>query len=75
MYLVNVARLVTAEVQVAQVDEVEVASREIHWVSVSGPGSKKKQKKPSTPRGTINACSSTCMDEVELFWMFWYLRC
>ena len=36
---------------------------------------KETEKKPSTPRGTIYACSSTCMDEVELFWVFWYLRC
>ena len=50
--------LIAAEVQVAQVDEVDVASREVHWVSGSGP-----------------ACSSTCLEEVALFWVFWYLRC
>ena len=37
----HVAGLIAAEVQVAQVDEVEVASREIHWVSGSGPGRKR----------------------------------
>ena len=36
----HVAGLIAAEVQVAQVDEVEVARREIHWVSGSGPGRK-----------------------------------
>ena len=37
----HVAGLITADVQVAQVDEVEVGSREIHWVSGSGSARKR----------------------------------
>ena len=50
----HVAGLITAGVQVAQVDEVEFARLEIHWVSGCGPGRKRirlNRKKLSTPRG------------------------
>ena len=69
-----VAGLVTVEVLAAQVDEVEVVRRDLHLIGGSGPGRKRirlNRKKPSTPRGTIYACSSTCVEEVALFWVFW----
>ena len=68
----HVAGFVAAEVQVARVDEVEVAGRDIHWVGGSGPGGKRvrlNRKNPSAPRGTIYAFSSTCLEEVALFWV------
>ena len=37
----HVAGLIAAEVQVAQVDEVQVARRDIHWISGCGPGRKR----------------------------------
>ena len=37
----QVAGLVTAELAVAQIDEVEGASREVHWVRGSGPARKR----------------------------------
>ena len=66
----DVAGLIAAEVRAVQVGEVEVAGRGIHWVGGSGPGRKRirlNRKKPCTPRGTICACSSTCVEEVALF--------
>ena len=45
----HVAGLIAAEVQVAQVDEVEVARREIHWISGSGLGRKRFPLNRKTP--------------------------
>ena len=45
----HVAGLITAEVQVAQVDGVEVASREVPWISVSGPDRKRISRNRKTP--------------------------
>ena len=45
----HVAGLIAAEIQVAQVDEVEVASREVHWVSGSGRGRKRIRSNRKTP--------------------------
>ena len=41
----HVAGLVTAEVEVADGGEAEVASHEVHWVSGSGPGGKRIRPK------------------------------
>ena len=30
---------------------------------------------PSTPRGTLCACSSTCVEELAFFWVHWSLWC
>ena len=59
----HVAGLIAAEVQAAPVSEAEVARRCVEFVGVSGLGRKRfrlNRKKPSTPRGTLYACSSTC---------------
>ena len=45
----HVAGLIAADVQASQVDEVEVAWREIHWVSGSCPGRKRIQLNRKTP--------------------------
>ena len=45
----HVAGLITAEVQAAQIDEVEVARRNIHWISGSGPGRKRIRLNRKTP--------------------------
>ena len=74
----HVAGLIAAEVRAAEVGEVGVARLDIHWVSGSGLSRKRirlNRKKPNTPRGTICACSSTCVEEVALFWVFWYVWC
>ena len=45
----HVAGLVAVEVQVALVRDVEVARRDIHWVSGSGPGRKRNRLNRKTP--------------------------
>ena len=74
----HVAGLITYEVRAAQVGEAAVVSRGVEFVGASGSSRKRfrlNRKKPSTPCGTLCACSSTCVEEVAFFWDHWFLRC
>ena len=76
LVLGHVAGLIAAEVQAARVDKAEVVRRGLEFVS--GSGRKRfrlNRKNPSTPRGTLHACSSTCVEEVAFFWVHWCLSC
>ena len=75
----HVAGLITAEVQAAQVDEVEVARRDVHWISGSGLGRKRirlnQKKNPAHLVGRSMHARPRVMEEVALFWVHWCSRC
>ena len=74
----HVTELIADDVRAAQVGEALVVRRGVDFVGASGSGRKRfrlNRKKPSTPRGTLCACSSTGVEEVAFFWDHWFLRC
>ena len=63
----HAASLVTADLGVAGSGEAEVACREVHWVSGSGPGRKRirlNRQTPCTPRGLCCSISATSVEEI-----------
>ena len=74
----HVAGLVADELQAARVGEAGVVGRGVEFVGFSGSGRirfRLNRKTPSTPRGTLYACSSACVEEVAFFWIHWFFWC
>ena len=72
----HVAGLVADEVRAGQVRMVEVVGRGVEFVGVFGSGRKRcrqNRENPAHLRGTLSACSSTCVEEVAFFWVHWCL--
>ena len=63
----HAASLVTADLRVTESGGAEVSSREVHWVSSSGPGRKRirlNRKKTCAPRGCWYSISATGVEEI-----------
>ena len=71
----HVAGLITDGVQAAQVGEAAVVRRGVDFVGVSGlvETISTTQKNHSTPRGLLCAFSSTSVEEVASYWVYWCL--
>ena len=65
----HLAGLVAVQVQVALVRDVEVAGRDKIGLVVLDLVGKEFDQTEKNPRGTIYAFSSTCLEEVALFWV------
>ena len=74
----HVAGLITDGVRAAQIGEAAVVSRNVDFVGASGFGRKRfrlNRKNTSTPRGTLCACSSTCVEEVAFSGVIGFFWC
>ena len=61
----SVVGLLTDRVQAAHIGEAAVVRRGVDFGGISGSGRKRfrlNRKPPSTPRGTLYPCSSTCVE-------------